>query len=226
MRVLLLRHFRFDDTSAIISWIRKNHYIETMLHPAEDDPLPELDTLDMLIVLGGPMSAYDEAGHPWLREEKQFIKAAVEAGKKVLGICLGAQLMAEALGGKVYRNTQKEIGWHPVHRTEAEHPLFDGIPVQFHSFQWHGDCFDLPPDALPLAYSAACQTQAFAYGKHALGLQFHLETTPACMETMLEKWTAELVDAPYIQKAGQILAQASRSEESHRMLSGILDRFI
>lgn len=225
MNILALKHFSFDDESAIAGWAARNRHRLQVLDPSDAAEFPPGTDFGMLIVLGGPMSVYEEDRHPWLIREKRFVRQCVEDGKPVLGICLGAQMLAEALGGTVRRNDQKEIGWHPVRRTAEKHPIFDGMPETFVSFQWHGDTFTLPEGARRLAYSEACGNQAFAYGDRVLGLQFHLETTPACIGTMLDVWADELAaKAPYVQAPGDIAAQTERSRASHAMLSGILDR--
>jgi GMP synthase-like glutamine amidotransferase len=147
----------------------------------------------------------------------------LDRGIKVLGICLGAQMLADVLGGVVTRHREKEIGWHRMHRTEERHPWLADLPESFTSFSWHGDTYTLPAGARRLAYSEACVEQAFAYGDHVLGLQFHLETTPACMGQMLEKWSFELQDKPYIQGASDIRAGMANSRPAvewlHRILS-------
>ncbi|MFE5321321.1 type 1 glutamine amidotransferase [Paenibacillus sp. NPDC056579] len=225
MRLLLLKHFDFDDPFCIASWAAEKGYDITVMSPPDGFRAPSLDTFELLVILGGPMSAYHDAEHPWLTEEKSFIRQAVEEGKKVLGICLGAQMLSEALGGRVYRSEHKEIGWHPVKRLRIEHPLFSGVPEQFYSFHWHGDCFDIPEGAVSLAYSDACRVQAFAYGEQVLGLQFHLETTASCMTTMLDRWHDELADTPFIQKAEQMVGQAYRTEHSFTILKQILSNY-
>ncbi|MFF2092761.1 type 1 glutamine amidotransferase [Paenibacillus sp. NPDC058174] len=224
MNIIALKHFSFDDESAIAFWASKQGFTLRVLDPSEGKELPSAASYDMLVILGGPMSVYQEEKYPWLAAEKRFIRAGIDAGKSVLGICLGAQLLSEVLGGTVSRNAQKEIGWHEVLRTEEAHAAFEGIPQSFVSFQWHGDTFTLPDGAKRLAYSEACGEQAFAYGENVVGLQFHLEATPPCIATMLDVWSHELVDAPYIQPAPIITAQIERSIASHAMLTGILDR--
>lgn len=225
MRVLLLKHFDFDDESAVTSWAGDKGYACTVIDPSIEGILPHMESFDFLLVMGGPMSVYEEERYPWLAEEKKFILAAVHAGKAVFGICLGGQLLAEVLGGKVYRHEHKEIGFHPIRRTRQIHPLFEGMPDRFHSYQWHGDAFDLPPGAERLAFSDACRNQAFAYGPNVLGVQFHLESTPSCIEAMLSRWSGELQAAPYIQNADRIREQLGRTRDSHAMLHGILNRF-
>lgn len=225
MRVLLLKHFDFDDPSFFISWAGQHEAELTVLFPPNGFHAPSFDSFDLLIILGGPMSAYQDSEYPWLQSEKKFIREAVDRGKKVLGICLGAQMLADVLGGKVYRNQYKEIGWHQVMRNSTEHPLLEGVPDEFYSFHWHGDCFDIPEGTVSLASSKACEQQAFAYGEHVLGLQFHLETTEGCMTTMLERWQHELVEAPWIQKAGDILEQKDRTRDSKAILNQILSNY-
>ncbi|GAA4839144.1 hypothetical protein GCM10023310_16170 [Paenibacillus vulneris] len=145
MRMLLLKHFDFDDPSYFISWAGQHEAELTILFPPNGFHAPAMDSFDLMIILGGPMSAYQDNEYPWLQSEKAFIREAVESGRKVLGICLGAQMLAEVLGGRVYRSPHKEIGWHQVKRNGTQHPLLEGVPDDFYSFHWHGDCFDIPP---------------------------------------------------------------------------------
>lgn len=224
MRILAFRHFDFDDYYAFASWARKGGHRLEVRDPALGVRREWLDGLDLLIVCGGPMSVYEDAAYPWLAEEKLFVKQAVESGIKVLGICFGAQMLAELLGSPVFRGRHKEIGWHRVFRTEESHPWLEELDGQFVSFQWHGDTFELPEETRLLAYSEAYRVQAFSYQEHVLGLQFHLETTPACMEEMIGHWSAELTDAPYIQSEEQIRRESGRSGQSIDALHRILDR--
>jgi GMP synthase-like glutamine amidotransferase len=168
--------------------------------------LPDRRDVDLLIVLGGPMSANDEATLPWLVPEKRFIREAIEAGTPVLGICLGAQLIASAMGARVFRNPQKEIGWFPIFSTHpgGQRDLFH-LPDELLVFHWHGETFDLPPGAVHLARSAACAHQAFHIGARALGLQCHLETTRQSCEGLLGDLRAELTPGPSVQSEREIL---------------------
>lgn len=224
MRVLAFKHFSFDDDSVFYNWTLEAGHSYTVIEPNEGQTLPAHDSYELLIIYGGPMSVYEEERHPWLREEKNYIREAIGKGKRVLGVCLGAQLIASALGARVSRNAEKEIGWHSIRRTASEHPLFSGMPQSFYSFQWHGDCFELPEGAELLAYSEATRHQAFAIGEHVLGLQFHLEPTPRSINEMLMRWEAELVAAPYIQNARHIRSELDRCEDSAAMLKQLLDR--
>lgn len=221
-----MKHYRFDDEAVFTEWAgRRGNRLHIMFAP-DGGAFPPLDQFDLLILLGGPMSSYDDSIYPWLVDEKRFLKSAIEGGKPVLGICLGAQILADVLGGSVRRNGHKEIGWYEVRRNGRNHPLFDGVPEQFQPFHWHGDCIGLPDDAVPLASSDATLVQAFAYGSHVLGLQFHLETTHLCLSRMAGEWKPELtVRSPYIQQAEYMLNQEQRFADSAAILNGILDRF-
>ncbi|MFD1955055.1 type 1 glutamine amidotransferase [Paenibacillus thailandensis] len=223
LRVLSLKHFSFDDDSVMKEWAARSGHRYTVAEPHLGQALPSQDSFDLLIVCGGPMSVYEEEANPWLRPEKSFLKQAIADAKPVLGICLGAQLIAEALGAKVSRNRHKEIGWHPIKRTDSGHPLFRSMPPAFHSFQWHGDCFELPEGCERLATNECAQNQAFAYGDRVLALQFHLEPTPASIEAMVGHWASELTDGPYIQSAQQIRSGLARCADSARMLGLLLD---
>jgi GMP synthase-like glutamine amidotransferase len=224
MKVLALKHFEFDDTMALEDWASHGGHQLQIVDPSQGLNEAWLGTTELLVVLGGPMSAYDDAKLDWLAPEKRFITQAIEQDKKIFGICLGAQILAEILGGSVYRHSVKEIGWHCIMRTSEQHPWLEGMPSEFHSFQWHGDTYVLPAGARRLAESEACGQQAFAWGDRILGLQFHLETTPACIEQMLTRWSNELVPAPYVQDSTRIRSETSRSMTSFRMLHTILDR--
>jgi GMP synthase-like glutamine amidotransferase len=148
---------------------------------------PDPDAYDLLVVLGGPMGVHDDAEIPWLAAEKAALKTALDAGKPVLGLCLGAQLIAAVLGARVFANTHREIGWWPVERLPeaAEHPFAACFPERLVTFHWHGDTFDIPEGATPLFRSEACANQGFAVGDRVLALQFHPEITPEAVQAWI-----------------------------------------
>jgi GMP synthase (glutamine-hydrolysing) len=186
----------------------------------ENDPLPILSEIDWLIVMGGPMSVHDTDTYPWLKAEKDFIKQAVTYKKRVLGICLGAQLIATALGARVYPNAQKEIGWFSVERVIPT-PF---LPERVVAFHWHGETFDLPDGARHLARSTACEHQAFLYEQRVVGLQFHLEMTQTGVKQLIRYGREELVDAPHIQTAEAMLTDAQLFETTQRFMAILLDQ--
>lgn len=210
MRTHYLQHVPFEGLGSIKPWLEQagHHITHTALY--QQTILPSVDDFDFLIIMGGPMSVNDETAYPWLLAEKKLIQQAIHAGKSVLGICLGAQLIASAMGSRIYPNAQKEIGWFPIQAVTNLNPdafIFPAISTVFH---WHGETFDLPPQAIHLAKSTACTHQAFQIGQRVIGLQFHLETTPDSLQAMLTHCHNELVPAPYIQDVASL--KASKAE--------------
>lgn len=206
-------------------WILRNGHAFSSTRLWTVDLLPDQDSFDALIVMGGPMNIYEEREYPWLKEEKKFILTAIQNGKKVLGICLGAQLIANVLGAKVYKNARKEIGWLPVQWTDACRTLkpFSAFPRETSVFQWHGDTFSIPKDAVRLAGSEACENQAFLYDGRVLGLQFHLESTPESVRLLTENCREELADGPFIQSEKEILFNEIHYAAVNRMMEQILE---
>ena len=172
------------------------------------------------------MGANDDALLPWLGPEKRFIRHAIDARKRVLGICLGAQLIAAVLGARVFPNEQKEIGWFTIRRSAdaVKYPLGAVFPKQIEAFHWHGDTFDLPAGTIRLSSSDACLNQAFAYGDHVLALQFHLETTFEGTRGMIGECANELVPAPYVQTADEMLSRSERFDNVNRLMKTVLER--
>ena len=191
------------------------------------DQVPTVDDYDWLIVMGGPMSVNDEVAHPWLVAEKQAIRAAIEAGKVVLGICLGAQLIASVLGASVGQNEQKEIGWFDVRLTQnaALSPFFVDFSDSFSVFHWHGERFDLPRRALRMALSEHCDQQAFVYNERVVGLQFHLETTLGLATALIEHCGNELDEGgAAIQTGKDMLAEPERFIALNRLMDALLSQ--
>ncbi len=225
MRVHYLQHVPFEGLGCIRSWldVRSASLASTELF--RSGTLPEVSDFDWLIVMGGPMSANDEASYPWLVEEKQLIQASVQDSKVVLGICLGAQLIAASQGSAVYPNGEKEIGWFRVEPVvEAEGSAFSAIFREpFEAFHWHGETFDLPPGAVRLAQSRVCRNQAFAIGERVLGLQFHPEMTPPGASMLVENCRNELAPGRWIQSAETILEPGGDFRQGNVLMTEILE---
>lgn len=180
MRVVAFRHVPFEDLGLIAPALAGLGIDYVYADPHRPGAvIPDVSDADGLIFMGGPMSVNDDLAH--LRAEEVIIRDAVARGVPVLGVCLGSQLIARALGARVYRNQVKEIGWFDIEFTEAagSDVLFTGLPHPETVFHWHGETFDLPPGAVWLARSRACAHQAYRVGSNVYGLQFHLEVTPA-----------------------------------------------
>ena len=205
MNAHFFQHVPFEGIGNIEPWLIAKGYEITSTQFYKEAQLPDYEKVDLLIIMGGPMSVNDEAKYPWLVAEKQFIRNCIEAGKSVLGICLGSQLIANAMGASVYRNHEKEIGWFPVQGTEPSDDLTFRFPSTFEVFHWHGDTFDLPKGAIRIARSAATENQAFQLGKSVIGIQFHPEATPALLQEMVSHGRYELVASSYVQSEKDIL---------------------
>ena len=206
VRIQVFQHVPFEGIGSMESVFRDSGALLDYTHYFADQNPPPLDAFDLLLVMGGPMGVYDEVEFPWLKEEKRALKAALFAGKPVLGICLGAQLMAEVLGGKVTKNPHKEIGWFPVEclPEAASSWATEYFPERFNTFHWHGDTFSIPSGASPLFRSEGCANQGFAWGENALALQFHPEITPETAVSWVKHGTDELTPGPYVQSPEQI----------------------
>lgn len=208
MRAHCLQHVPFEGLGSIKPWLVSSGYSVTSTKFYNSTTLPALGAFDLLIILGGPMSVNDEERFPWLRSEKQFIRDAVKAGKAILGICLGAQLIASALGESVYPNRRKEIGWFPVEGVTQQEQFTFQFPAELEVFHWHGETFELPDNSVLLARSNACENQAFQLGKSVIGLQFHLESTQETVQSIITHCRDELVPSKYVQPEAAILDQA------------------
>ena len=208
----------------IADWALERGIDVTSTHLYRGESLPEVASFDWLVIMGGPMNIYEYRTYPWLREEKQLIAQAIESGKTVIGICLGAQLIADVLGAKIYQNQEMEIGWFPVRFLESRKAArgFEAFPPELTVLHWHGDTFDLPQGATRIAESDACRNQGFIYGDKVVGLQFHIEVA--------EKDVAEFIGetlppkAAYIQAREEILAETAKSQPINTVLKTMLDR--
>ncbi len=228
MRLHYLQHAPFEGLAKIEEWAAKaNHSVKASRLYA-NDPLPAADSFDMLVVMGGPMSANDDARYRWMKGEKLLIELAIEKGKKVLGVCLGAQLIAHVLGAKVYANREKEIGWFPIELDPPNvrhHPL-SVLPQRITVFHWHGDTFDIPKGAAHLARSRACENQAFAVGNHVIGLQFHLEMGMPHIESLLRHAASDITEGDFVMNAEEMLdLSASQAPPLNAALCRFLDSF-
>ena len=224
MRMAVLQHVEFEGPAAVADWAAGRGFPLRVFHLYRDTTLPLLSDFDMLTVMGGPMSANDEARLGWLGPEIALVREAIATDKTVLGICLGAQIIAKALGARVYSGSAKEIGWFPVQRTMGSHPLFDGLPDSFTPLHWHGQTFDLPDGAKLLAKSKITATQAFAVGQRVLGLQFHMEATEESVRALLKGAAHEIGYGVFEQQPGTILAGLNECTNLRPLLDAVLAR--
>ncbi len=226
MRIHYLQHEAFEGLGSMEAWFRAGGHTLSATHLYRGEALPEPAAFDWLVIMGGGMSVNNEAALPWLVPEKELVRRAISAEKRVLGVCLGAQMIASALGAKVYRNATKEIGWWPLTREvgAATHPLGAALPDGAEVFQWHGETFELPPGGMRLARSEACANQAVAVGPRVLGLQFHLETTEASARELIAGSAGDLENpGPFVQAAEAMLARPQRFAALNRQMAGVLE---
>ena len=227
LRIHIIQHVAFEGPGAIAAWAQERGHLLTVTEQFAGGKLPGVDQFDFLVIMGGPMGADDDAQHSWLAAEKQLIAKALQGRKAILGVCLGAQLLALALGARVYPNREREIGWFPVRLTkEAERSrLLSGLHGEMTVLHWHGDTFDLPQGAVHLAESGLCRNQAFEHDGRVLGLQFHLEVQPEGLDRLIANSAADLAaPSPAVQTADQMRASAHLAKALRPLLDIVLDR--
>lgn len=225
MKIHYLQHEPFEDIGNIELWIKERGYSvsKTRLYA---DPLPHADDIDFLIIMGGAMSVNDEKTIPWLKPEKIFIEKFIKSGKPVIGICLGAQLLANVLGAKVYKNRYREIGWFPVHLTQEAASIapLKNIPEVFTPFHWHGETFNIPEKAVRFAASEACENQGFFYGKNVCALQFHPEISEKSVNDLLKFCSGDIKPGQFIHSQAKIVEMSAKFIlESNKIMFELLD---
>lgn len=226
MRLHYIQHVPFEHPGIILDWAQEHGYPLSSTQIYQEDAFPAQKDFDWLIVMGGPMNIYEEDKYPWLKKEKEFILQSINSGKIVIGICLGAQLAADVLGGKVTKNAQKEIGWLPVIFNEniKKESVFSDFPEEMTVFQWHGDTFSqLPPNAYSIAQSKGCKQQAFVYGGTVYAFQFHLEIGENTIKDLLHHCSDEMTVGDYVQTSEYILNNIPMLEPIQKYMKKFLD---
>ncbi len=192
MSVLIVKNIPSEGPGTIEVFLKKQGIPYAVIEISKMEPLPDTEGFSHLIVMGGPMAVYEMESYPYLKVEAELIKTFVNTGKAVLGVCLGAQMVAHSLGARVYPGGVKEVGWYTVDITPQgmEDGVFSTLSVKgdptAEVFQWHGDTFDLPDGAVRIASSSAYPNQAFRYGNKVYALQFHIEVTPEILREWFE----------------------------------------
>lgn len=200
-------------------WFSERDFRCHTYHMHRDEQLPTVDDFDWLVIMGGPQSVYQEAEFPWLAAEKALIREAIAAAKKILGVCLGGQLIASALGARVYANTVAEIGWYPIVKTAA---CATWMESEQHFLSWHNDTFDLPNGATAFAKSDLTACQGFCYGANVWALQFHIEAEPGTAAVFLQAGGGELPSGPCTQAFTELLTE-THCEASTLAARALLD---
>ncbi len=226
MNIHYLQHVSFEDPGCILDWAKTNGHPLTGTRLFAGEKLPSLEEPGALMIMGGSMSAGDEARHPFLVEEKRFIAKSLKKRTPLLGICLGAQLLADVLGARVYRGDHTEIGWFNVRFTApTDHPLLAGMARELKCFHWHGDTFDIPGGAAGFAASDACVNQGFIY-ENAVALQYHLEITESGVDRLIHHCRDELTPGPYVMNEAELRAGVKTIPELNGQMSCLLNNLI
>ena len=224
-RLHYLQHVPFENIGSIRPWAEASGMQIHGSRLFNRERLPSVEDFDWLIIMGGPMSAGDELNYPWLRDEKILIHKAIEQDKVVIGICLGAQLIADVLDARVRPNDHREIGWFPIRKTPAaeQSRIATVIPDGLHVLHWHGDTFDLPEGTVHLWRSEACENQGFLADGRILGLQFHLEMTPDNLKQLIYNCRNEIDGSEYVQEPEIMLSERQRFISANSVMDKLLD---
>jgi GMP synthase-like glutamine amidotransferase len=224
IRLHYLQHVPFEDPAGVFHWAAARGVPMTGSRLYETLSLPGAADFDALLVMGGSMNIYEDHRYDWLTPEKRFIAETIATGKIVVGICLGAQLIADVLGARVRLNLWREIGWLPVRRSESAGAWGAALPAVWEAFHWHGDTFDLPHGAVHLAASTACAQQGFLFDERVLALQFHLETTPESARGLIAHCGRDIDGGPFVQTAARMLADPARFARANALMYRLMDR--
>jgi len=236
MKIQVIQHSPINTLGTIQEYAKmKNHTIESIWF-YDTESIPAIDSFDFLIIMGGPMGIFSYKENPWLKNEKKFIKQVIESGKPVLGICLGAQLLADILGTQVYENNYMEMGWFPVkavseaaskrEKTHIEKSEFSkGLPEEITVFHWHSQTFDLPEGAIRLYESKGCKNQGFIYNSRVVSLQFHPEVNEERIKSLIEHFGNIMGDGPFVQNKKAMFGQEKHLIGTKEFMFLILEKF-
>ncbi len=228
MNIHILQHIAYEYPGTILNWAEQEKFQIQITKLYERHKLPKLESFEILFILGGPMSVNDTGRYKWLPKEIEFIQSCIRSKKIIIGICLGAQLIAKALGANVYKNRVAEIGFYPIYKTFAayKHAHFQTTLEEWPMFHWHGETFDLPLGAVNLYQSKACKHQLFIKDEHILGIQCHPEVNPELVASMLEHGKHELKDRLYIQDTNILSQHPFDYADLQKKWFSLLDYFI
>lgn len=224
-RIHSLEHAPAEGAGKILDWAASRGHSVATTRLDLGEALPAPDDFDLLVIMGGAMNIYQHRDYPWLVAEKALIALAIEQRKALLGVCLGAQMIADALGARVVQNPEYEIGWFPVRFIDRQ-PPFDGFAHESPAFHWHGDTFSLPPGARRTAESDACANQAFVFGERIVGLQFHVEVSTAAACGFCEGADDFLQPARFVQSREEIARAQPDLAATEAGLFRLLDHLV
>jgi GMP synthase-like glutamine amidotransferase len=224
MNIHYIQHVPFENLGSMEPLLRERGHQLSATHMYLNETLPSPEAVDWVIVMGGPMGVMDDAAYPFLTKEKNWLYQVINQGKRVLGICLGAQLIAHVLGADIRKNAHREIGWFPITCTKDLGQTILGriFPEQLEIFHWHGDTFEIPPKAVPLGSSEACKNQGFVLDDRIVGFQFHLETTEESAKALIDHCGDELDGSLYVQSPEYLMADPSRFSAINQVMRDVI----
>ncbi|NJK91081.1 MAG: type 1 glutamine amidotransferase [Blastochloris sp.] len=224
----VLQHSESEGAAGAGRWAERQGFRVQICHLYQGESLPDLAEVECLWIMGGPMNIYQDRDYPWLKEERAYLEKALEVGKKMLGFCLGSQLLADALGARVHQNAWMEIGWYPVEMSgeAGREPGFGHFPDRLQVLHWHGDTFELPAEARLLASSEACGHQAFAWNGKVIGFQFHMEVEVRDLDGFIGCGQDLKNPGPHVQTEEEIRGGAAiHAARAQEVLAGFLEEF-
>lgn len=225
LKIHCFMHVPFEGPGIIEDWIDlKGHHL-SFTRFYENETLPAQESVDLLLIMGGPMNVFDYHLHPWMQDEIEWVSTYISAGKPLLGICLGAQIISVALGSEVFPGKEKEIGWFNIRFLPGmgDYKICKKLPSSRKVFHWHGDTFHIPEGAVRIAESSLFPNQGFIYKQRVIALQFHLEMAPSNVEDLLENCGDDLVPGPYVQSVKEIRNPDRFTDENRELLYSILE---
>ena len=227
MRIHCIRHEVFEGLGCIEDWIRTKKFQLSYTRTFLDEAFPSTDDFDALIIMGGSASVYEELKYPWLRKEKKFIQEVILSGKYLIGICLGSQLIADAMGAKVYPGRQKEIGWYPLKFSAEARKILRFLPDQEIVFHWHGDTYDIPDGGINIGSSETTPNQGFLFLDRIMALQFHCEMTPDSLPSIVNGAADDLNSpGPTVQSGKKILSSVKYCTTNNYLMVNMLEYLI
>ena len=220
LNIQCFMHVPFEGPGAIRNWIDDHGHQLKFTRFYEGESLPDPESVDLLIIMGGNMNVFDYHIHPWMQDEIDWVSNFIQTGKPILGICLGAQIIATALGSEVYPGKQKEIGWHNIRFLPClgDYKICKNLPPTRRVFHWHGDTFDIPEGANRIAESHTFPNQGFIYNGQVIALQFHLEVSRENVKELVENCRDELVEGPFIQSEKELLEESRFKKDNKELL--------
>jgi len=228
MHIHYFQHNHFEELGYIGDWAQSHNHTTSVTRFDLKPELPSIDDFDWLVVMGGAVGVYDSDQYPWILSEIEFIKEAIHSGKIVIGVCLGSQMIASALGARVYKNAEPEIGFWPVFflKDAQQDSVFRHFPTELNVMHFHFDTFDLPEGAVAMAESTITPVQAFRYGNNVFAFQFHPELTKLNTPIFIRELAAEIVPGHWVQNPHKMLQNINYSSINNAILSKVLDEIM